>query len=98
MNISEHVNICKNMMTPENAFRYIAKDHKTDLENHIYFIHAIRDALFKKSDDEPNLLTVDALRLHWLRSCWVCKVYAQDDKKSTVYPPLTEFGWFFFSR
>ena len=82
------------MMSPENAFRYIAKDHKTDLEKHIYLIQAIRYALFKKSD-EQNLPTVHALRLHWLRFCWVCKVYAQDDKKSTVYPPLTEFGWFF---
>ena len=91
----EFKDMCKNMMTPENVFRYIAKDHKTDLENHTYFIQAIRDALFKRCAEEQNLPTVDALRLHWLRSCWVCKVYAQADKKSTVYPSLTEFGWVF---
>ena len=79
-------------MTPESVLRKLAKDHSTDLETHSCFIIAIREALFNRCYEVQNLPTVEALRYHWLRSCWVCQVYAQADKKSTVNPPLTEFG------
>ena len=80
-------------LQPESVFKYVAKDSKTDLENHTRFIKTLREALFKRCDEEHNLPSVEALHYHWLRSCWVCKVWSQADKNSIVYPPLEQYGW-----
>ena len=78
---------------PETVFNHLLDQNKTDLENHTIFINALREALFKRCDAEHNLPSVEALHFHWLRSCWVCKVWSQADKNDVVYPPLDHFGW-----
>ena len=78
---------------PKSAFNYLADPNKTDLENHTLFINSLREALFKRCDAEHNLPSVEAFHYHWLRSCWVWKVWSQADKNVIIYPPLDEFGW-----
>ena len=80
-------------LKPESVFKSVSEENKTSLENHTQFINCLREALFKRCDEEHNIPNVEALHYHWLRSCWVCKVWSQADKNLVVYPPLEDFGW-----
>ena len=88
----EFIDKCPDLK-PESVFKSITEEHKSSLENHTQFINCLREALFKRCDEEHNLPSVEALYFHWLRSCWVCKVWSQADKNLVVYPPLEDFGW-----
>ena len=71
--ITEFKDICT-PLTPASLFSVLSSRERTDLENHIVFIDRIREALFKGFDEEKYIPSVDALRLHWRRSCWVAQV------------------------
>ena len=75
-------------LTPASLFSALSSTERTDLENHIVFIDRIREALFKRFDEEKYIPSVDALRLHWRRSCWVAEVWQQSDQHITEYPDV----------
>ena len=88
----EFKNNCPDMQI-ETLFKYLSKSQNTPLENHVLLINTIREALFKRCDEEHNIPTVEALHFHWLRSCWVCKTWAQADENGIIYPEIDQYGW-----
>lgn len=77
----------------KTLFKNLSNSQNTPLENHSLLINTIREALFKRCDEEHNIPTVEALHFHWLRSCWVCKVWSQADESEILYPEIDQYGW-----
>ena len=90
---NEFKDICTPLApAPASLFSALSCTERTDLENRIVFIDRIREALFKRFDEEKYIPSVDALRLHWRRSCWAAEVWQQSDKPITEYPDLQSYG------
>ena len=68
----EFKGICTTL-SPESLFSALYSPQQAD-KKHAAFIDKIRQALFKRFDEEKYIPSVDALRLHWRRSCWVPEV------------------------
>lgn len=80
-------------ITPVSVFLAVTSDDLSDIENHTVFIDRIREALFKRFGEERYIPSVDALKFHWRRSCWVAEVWQQADQNIIVYPDLNMYGW-----
>ena len=63
-------------------------------DKHLNFISEIRDKMWERILHETEMMpNPDALKLHWLRSCWVFKLWSQATRQFLVLPPLSDFGW-----
>ncbi len=66
----------------------------SDLAVYEKWLGQIREALITKAVSTEKLPpSMDALKLHWKRTCWVLKVYFQASNQVITYPPLDEHGW-----
>ena len=90
----EFKDVCSTL-SPQSLFLALHSNANTDLENHMIFIDKLRQALFKRYDEEKYIPSVDALRLHWRRSCWVAEVWQQSDQYVIDVPNLLDYGWTF---
>ena len=84
---------CTGEVTPDKVYLALANKESTDIENHTIFINKIRESLFKRHDEEHYIPTVDCLRYHWRRCCWVQEIWKQADKKVVLYPNINLYGW-----
>jgi len=63
-------------------------------ENHYTWIETIRRKTMERGDGEEKYLpSTDALRLHWLRTCWTVSVYDNSVYNFIPFGDVNEFGW-----
>ncbi|XP_071949801.1 uncharacterized protein [Antedon mediterranea] len=80
--------------TAEELFQNINTSDLNDLDKHVKFLQVIRESTFHRIKSEDQWIpTVDALKFHWLRSCWVGLVWSQASVNSVDVPDLTKYGW-----
>lgn len=64
------------------------------LSFHKLWLDEIRSRTFERHAFEDSSLPFnDALRYHWLRSCWVILYWSLADQNQSVLPPVNKFGW-----
>ena len=80
--------------TAEDLFkRYYCSEHG-QLQNHLRWLDLIWKATHSSGKNEEHFLpSRAALELHWMRSCWVCKVWQQADQATMVMPKVEDHGW-----
>ena len=79
--------------SPSNFFKSFSGDNILDI--HIQWLQKIRERVWQQCNDEEKdyLPSVESLRFHWLRACWVCDVWLQADESNVSHLPLDDYGW-----
>lgn len=79
---------------PQTLFHTKADPLKSLLDNHLTFLNVIRDGHFHRISSEAEWMpSVESLRLHWMRCCWVATVWGQAYTQKMVVPSITDYGW-----
>ncbi|XP_071951903.1 uncharacterized protein [Antedon mediterranea] len=66
----------------------------SDLDIHVKFLTVIRESIFHRITSEDQWMpTVDALKYHWLRTCWIALVWSQASTNLVVIPDCIKYGW-----
>ena len=61
---------------------------------HCEWLNEIRDAQWNKCLSEEKVIpSNDALRYHWLRSCFVFRMWGQTLEQNMVIPDMKKYGW-----
>ena len=78
--------------TPKSLFDSISEG---DLhEKHISFISAIREKLWERVVTEVEMMpNHEALKLHWMRCCWVFDYWSQSTSNTHALSDLSKCGW-----
>ena len=79
--------------SPSNFFKSFSGDNILDI--HIQWLQKIRERVWQQCNDEKKdyLPSVESLRFHWLRACWVSDVWLQADESNVSHLPLDDYGW-----
>ena len=65
-----------------------------DLEKHKSLIHSFREIMWDRATNEEDMLpNADALKLHWMRCCWVYKYWQQSFSSNMKLEQVQEYGW-----
>ncbi|CAC5392687.1 unnamed protein product [Mytilus coruscus] len=78
--------------TPKSLFDSISEG---DLhEKHLSFISAIREKLWERVVTEVEMMpNHEALKLHWMRCCWVFDYWSQSTSNTHTLSELSKSGW-----
>ena len=80
--------------TAEDLFKCYYCSEYDKLQNHLRWLNLIRKATHSSGKNEEHFLPSSAaLELHWMRSCWVCKIWQQADQATMVMPKVEDHGW-----
>ena len=81
------------MQTPVQLYNSL--DHTVSLEDHHQqWLETIRTAIGERiTNEEERIPSYTALWRHWLRSCWVHKVWKQAANHNIVLPQPQQYGW-----
>ena len=79
--------------SPVNFFKSFSGENISDI--HIQWLGKIRERVWQQCNDEEKdyLPSVESLRFHWLRACWVSDVWLQADQASVSHLSLNDYGW-----
>ena len=79
--------------SPSHFFKSFSGENILDI--HIQWLQKIRERVWQQCNDEEKdyLPSVESLRFHWLRACWVCDVWLQADKSNVSRLRLDDYGW-----
>ena len=74
---------------------YNSLDNAVSLEDHHkQWLETIRAAIVERiTNEEERVPSYTALWRHWLRSCWVHKVWKQAANHNIVFPQPQQYGW-----
>jgi hypothetical protein len=63
---------------------------------HTALISEIREKLWERIQSEIDIIpNAEALKLHWMRCCWVYTFWSQAYANVLDLPPLTDYGFSF---
>ena len=80
--------------SPATHFKRYTSSTTSIKQQHIHWINEIRDNIWSRTKFENQMIpSVEALKLHWQRSCWVINMWSQADKNHMVLPDIEQFGW-----
>ncbi len=84
--------------TADEIFRYFVVNNsdKTPIEIHRIWLDEIREASMKVKNNtlqEYHIPSMDSLKLHWRRTCYISQIWNQAFNQFIKYPCLTEWGW-----
>lgn len=77
--------------SPVELFHSFVAD--TVLEQHSKALDIVRSASWKVGYEDELLPSDEALRLHWLRSCWVSSVWDSAKTDKFMYPDISKYGF-----
>ena len=77
--------------SPEQILKNCASDDV--LQKHYEFLNIIRKGTWKGEYEDTLLPSNAALELHWLRSCWVSRVWGSATTPTFDFPSLNSYGW-----
>ncbi|XP_072051451.1 uncharacterized protein [Amphiura filiformis] len=78
--------------SPEDFFN--AVEAENEVSRHLIFISSMRQKFFHRIFTEQEWMpTPEALRFHWLRSCWTAQLWHQAGKSIVHVPDFTKYGW-----
>ena len=80
-----------NYTSPVELFSSITAS--TIQEHHSKALDIVRRASWKGTYEDQLLPSDEALRLHWLRSCWVSTVWNMVRTPKFDYPDITKYGY-----
>ena len=78
--------------SPYNVYRDC--EGASEKEKHMVWLNLIRDTVWERTEYEENHVpSLDALRFHWLRCCWVSHYWSQAISQSVAPLNLLQYGW-----
>ncbi|XP_071481651.1 uncharacterized protein [Diadema antillarum] len=77
--------------SPVELFHSVVAD--SVLEQHSEALDIVRRASWKVGYEDELLPSDEALRLHWLRSCWVSSVWDSVKQEKFMYPDVRKYGF-----
>lgn len=80
-----------NFSTPIDLYNSVCADNIHD--QHIAALDIVRKASWKGVFEDGLLPSCGALKLHWLRSCWVQTVWSQTKVPVFSYPDINLYGY-----
>ncbi|VDI21136.1 Hypothetical predicted protein [Mytilus galloprovincialis] len=64
------------------------------LDKHVALIKAFRERMWERVTSEVEMIpNAEALKLHWLRCCWVMQYWKQGNTNFMSLPDLNSYGW-----
>ncbi|CAG2204979.1 unnamed protein product [Mytilus edulis] len=64
------------------------------LDKHVALIKDFRERMWERVMSEVEMIpNAEALKLHWLRCCWVMQYWKQGNTNSMSLPDLNSYGW-----
>ena len=80
--------------SPEMHYhKFITADQTTN-EQHKNWLNDIRRNIWHRIKFEnENIPSIDALFLHWQRTCWISQMWLQADQTNIILEPMTDYGW-----
>ena len=89
---SKHCSAFLPISSPKSLFDSL--HGQDDIQTHQLLITRIREKMWERVVTEVEIMpNTEALRLHWLRSCWVFKFWSQASVNCMSLPPLSDYGW-----
>ena len=80
--------------SPMALFNSLTKEDETVLDHHTTWLNFLRERIWSKIKYEEEMIpSSDALKRHWMRSCWIVSVWRQATDNYITYPPLEGNGW-----
>ncbi|CAH1775834.1 unnamed protein product, partial [Owenia fusiformis] len=79
--------------SPEAVFKACYKDGMNIKYQHSKFLNTIRKASWKGVYEDQLLPSDDALRFHWLRSCWLAQVWSKALTPFFLFPSIEDYGY-----
>ena len=75
-------------------FNSFSVEGQTALYHHTVWLDFLRERIWSKIKYEEEMIpSTDALKRHWMRSCWVVSVWRQATDNHITYPSLEGNGW-----
>ena len=62
-------------------------------KKHSIYLQVIRKATWNGTYEDELLPTDDALKYHWMRTCWVSLVWGSAYIREFQYPDISQYGW-----
>ncbi|CAC5386182.1 unnamed protein product [Mytilus coruscus] len=67
---------------------------ESDLDKHLALIKKFRESMWERVVSEVEMIpNAEALKLHWLRCCWVMQYWKQSSTNFMSLPDIKCFGW-----
>ncbi|CAC5371822.1 unnamed protein product [Mytilus coruscus] len=67
---------------------------ESDLDKHLAIIKKFRESIWERVVSEVEMIpNAEALKLHWLRCCWVMQYWKQSSTTFMSLPDIKCFGW-----
>ena len=61
---------------------------------HIHWLDRLRKSIWDRICFEDEMIpSIEALKCHWMRSCWVIHIWSQAQENHMELLPLHENGW-----
>ena len=80
--------------SPITLFNSFSEESGTVSHHHITWLEFLRERIWSKIQYEEEMIpSVEALKRHWMRSCWVVSVWKQATENHITYPSLENNGW-----
>ena len=80
--------------SPIMLFNSFSVEGRTALDLHTSWLDFLRERIWSKIKYEEEMIpSTDALRRHWMRTCWVASVWSQTIENNIMYPSLEGNGW-----
>ena len=80
--------------TPESHYKSFLCPTTNAKEQHRRWLEDIRQSTWDRITLENEMVpTIEALWLHWLRSCWVLHIWRQGDRNIMHVTDISECGW-----
>lgn len=80
--------------SPITLFNSFSEGSGTVSNHHITWWDFLRERIWSKIQYEEEMIpSVDALKRHWMRSCWVVSVWKQATENHITCPSLENNGW-----
>ena len=76
--------------TPLTHLQSFKSGASSPLEQHALWLESIRTTI---SFEDEMIPSVDALKRHWLRSCWILDMWSQAQHNNMTLLPLDGNGW-----
>jgi len=80
--------------SPIPHYHSVPTEDKSPAARHVVWIRTLNAKIWERVDFEDSLIpSIDALRLHWLRSRWVLLYWKQAQCSYIQLPPIENYGW-----